>query len=85
MIGGIDLFIVIAFMVGIFAVGIYFKKFIRTSEDFFLAGRKLAWWVIGMSIIGTNIGSYDYVGGAGAACNYANAVRSPVEAGLPHV
>ena len=67
MLGGIDLFIVIFFIAGVFAVGIYFKKFIHTSEDFFLAGKKLTWWIIGMSIIGTNIGSYDYVGGAGAA------------------
>ncbi|MCK4304620.1 MAG: sodium/solute symporter [Candidatus Eisenbacteria sp.] len=67
MIGGLDLFIVIFFIVGVFIVGLYFKRFVHTSEDFFLAGRKLAWWVIGMSIIGTNIGSYDYVGGAGAA------------------
>ena len=67
MIGGIDLFIVIFFIVGVFVVGVYFKKFIHTSEDFFLAGRRLGWWVIGMTIIGTNIGSYDYVGGAGAA------------------
>lgn len=67
MLHGIDLFIVIAFIVGIFAVGVYFRKYVRTSEDFFLAGRNLTWWIIGMSIIGTNIGSYDYVGGAGAA------------------
>jgi SSS family solute:Na+ symporter len=67
MLAGIDLFIVIAFILGVLAVGIYFKRFIQTSEDFFLAGRQLAWWVIGMSIIGTNIGAYDYVGGAGAA------------------
>ncbi len=67
MIEGIDLFIVLFFITGVFLVGIYFKRFIRTSEDFFLAGRKLAWWIVAMSIIGTNIGSYDYVGGAGAA------------------
>jgi hypothetical protein len=67
MISGIDLFIVVFFIVGVFVVGVYFKKFIHTSEDYFLAGRRLGWWVIGMSIIGTNIGSYDYVGGAGAA------------------
>jgi SSS family solute:Na+ symporter len=69
MVTGFDLFIVIFFIAGVFAVGVYFKKYIHTSEDFFLAGRKLAWWVIGMSIIGTNIGSYDYVGGAGNAYN----------------
>lgn len=67
MISGVDVFVIIFFMVAQLAVGVYFKKYINTTEDFFLAGKQLAWWVIGMSIIGTNIGAYDYVGGAGAA------------------
>ncbi|HPP51277.1 MAG TPA: sodium/solute symporter, partial [Spirochaetota bacterium] len=31
------------------------------------ANRSLPWWVIGLSIIGTNIGSNDYIGAAGNA------------------
>ncbi|NIM62105.1 MAG: hypothetical protein GTN89_15475, partial [Acidobacteria bacterium] len=45
-IGGIDLFIVIAYLVGIPIFGIYFKKYVKTEEDYFLAGRMLPWWVI---------------------------------------
>src|SRR5690606_1320367 len=40
---------------------------VKSGEDFFLAGRSLPWWIIGFSIIGTNIGSNDYVGASGGA------------------
>ena len=69
-IGGIDLFIVVAFLVAIPFFGFYFKRFIRSGEDYFLAGKMLPWWVISMSIIGTNIGAYDYMGSAGGAYRF---------------
>ncbi|MEM1229489.1 MAG: sodium/solute symporter [Pseudomonadota bacterium] len=40
---------------------------VRNAEDYFLAGRSLAWWVIGMSIIGTNVSAEGYVGAAGSS------------------
>ena len=36
-----------------------------TDEDYFLAGRKLSWWLIGISIIASNISSEHFVGQAG--------------------
>lgn len=67
---GIDLFIVIAYLIAIPAFGFYFKKFVKSEEDYFLAGRMLPWWIIGFSIIGTNIGATDYVGAAGGAYRF---------------
>ncbi|MBD3319821.1 MAG: sodium transporter, partial [Chitinivibrionales bacterium] len=69
-IGGIDLFIVIAYLVAVPLFGIYFRKYVKTDQDFFLAGKMLPWWVISMSIIGTNIGAYDYMGAAGGAYRF---------------
>ena len=63
----IDLSLLFAYLAGITVYGYLFKKRVHTSSDYFLAGKSLPWWVIGMSIIGTNIGSNDYVGGAGGA------------------
>ena len=37
-----------------------------TSEDYFLAGRNLSWWIIGASIFASNIGSEHIVGLAGS-------------------
>ncbi len=67
---GIDLFIIISYLLAILFFGTLFKKYIRTTEDFFLAGKMLPWWVISMSIIGTNIGAYDYIGAAGGAFRF---------------
>lgn len=67
---GIDLFIVVAYLIAIPVFGVYFRKYVNTEEDYFLAGRMLPWWVISMSIIGTNIGAYDYMGAAGGAYRF---------------
>lgn len=67
---GIDLFIVVAYLVALPMFGFYFKKYVKTEEDYFLAGRMLPWWVISLSIIGTNIGAYDYIGAAGGAYRF---------------
>ncbi|HWV28896.1 MAG TPA: hypothetical protein VN038_04550 [Dyadobacter sp.] len=38
-------------------------------RDYFLAGDKLPWWMIGGSIIASNISSHHLVGAMGAAYN----------------
>jgi SSS family solute:Na+ symporter len=69
-IAGFDLFIVVAYLIAIPLFGVYFKKYVKTEQDYFLAGKMLPWWVISMSIIGTNIGAYDYMGAAGGAYRF---------------
>ena len=66
----IDTVIIVFYMVAILVFGLLFRKYVSTTEDFFLAGKMLPWWVISFSIIGTNIGAYDYVGGAGGAFRF---------------
>ena len=38
-----------------------------STEDYFLAGRRLSWWLIGMSLIASNISTEHFVGMAGSA------------------
>ncbi|MCB1647492.1 MAG: sodium/solute symporter, partial [Pseudomonadales bacterium] len=63
----VDLIIIILYLITITAVGLMISRRVHNAEDFFLAGRSLTWWVIGLSIIGTNIGANDYVGASGGA------------------
>jgi len=60
-------------------VGLYFaillgiacwviRKSKNTTDDYFLAGRNLGWFVIGASIFASNIGSEHLVGLAGSGC-----------------
>ena len=65
----IDLAIIVGYLVLITGVGLTISRRVHDAKDFFLASRSLTWWVIGLSIIGTNIGANDYVGAAGGAYN----------------
>jgi SSS family solute:Na+ symporter len=68
----LDLSIVVAYLVTITVVGFRLSKRVHDSRDYFLAGRSLTWWVIGLSIIGTNVSANGYVGAAGGA--YKNGI-----------
>ncbi|SVB75714.1 uncharacterized protein METZ01_LOCUS228568, partial [marine metagenome] len=63
----LDLAIVIGYLLLIIFVGIRLSSRVKTEHDFFLAGRSLTFWVIGLSIIGTNIGAGSYIGASGNA------------------
>ena len=74
MLHGIDYFIVIAYMIGIMLLGYYFKKFVSTSKDYFLGGKTLPFWAIGMSIVVSDIGAIDFVGVSGQGYRFGIAV-----------
>lgn len=64
----IDIAIFAIYMVGIVALGLYAsRKGSASKRDYFLAGDKLPWWMIGSSIIAANISSHHLVGAMGAA------------------
>lgn len=63
----LDLVIVVGYLGLITFVGLRLSGRVKSAQDFFLAGRSLTWWIIGLSIIGTNIGANSYVGAAGNA------------------
>ena len=63
----IDLAVFVGFMGTVVAVSLYAGRKERTSEDYFLAGRKLTWPLIGFSLIASNISTEHFVGMAGAA------------------
>ena len=39
----IDIAIIVFYFVAVFAIGFYFSRRERTSEDYFLAGRNVGW------------------------------------------
>ncbi len=63
----IDYIIIGVYMAGVLFIGSYFGKYVQTSGDLFLAGRSLPFWAIGMSIVVSDIGALDMIGGAGGA------------------
>ncbi len=49
------------------AVSLYAGRREQTSEDYFLGGRKLTWYLVGFSLIASNISTEHFVGMAGSA------------------
>ncbi|MBI1389146.1 MAG: sodium/solute symporter [bacterium] len=64
---GIDYAIMIVYFVATMGLGVYLGRNIHTGKDYFLAGRTLPWWAIGMSLVVSDIGGVDIVGLAGDA------------------
>ena len=76
MLHGIDYFIIIAYLIGMLLLGYYFKRFVTSSDDYFLAGKTLPFWAIGMSLIVSDIGAIDFAGTAGQAYRYGIVVAN---------
>src|SRR5437764_11837714 len=65
---GIDFGIFVAYIVLVFGLGAYaVRKTVSTKRDYFLAGDKLPWWIVGGSIVAANISSHHFVGSMGTA------------------
>lgn len=63
----IDYVIIAVYMAGVLLIGSYFGKYVSSTGDYLLAGRSLPFWAIGMSIVVSDIGALDMIGGAGGA------------------
>lgn len=58
----LDLLMVLLYVVFIVAAGFYFARRTETTDDYFLAGRSLTWWLIGFSLFASNVSSSTLVG-----------------------
>jgi SSS family solute:Na+ symporter len=65
-----DILVFAAFVVTVVSVGLYMSKNEKGSEDYFLAGRGLSWWLIGFSLIAANISTEQFVGMSGNAASH---------------
>ena len=56
-----------AFVLGI---GVALKRYMRTSNDFFLAGRSIPAWVCGLAFISANLGAQEVIGMGASGAKY---------------
>lgn len=63
----IDIIVFAAFIIAVVALGLYKSRGENGSEGYFLAGRGLTWWLIGISLIAANISTEQFVGMSGSA------------------
>lgn len=67
MLSTLDFSIIILFLIGISAYGIYNSRFNKTSEDYFLAGRDMPWWAAMLSIVATETSVLTFISIPGMA------------------
>ena len=53
---------VLLYVLFIVGLGFYFARRTHTTDDYFLAGRSLTWWLIGFSLFASNVSSSTLVG-----------------------
>ena len=66
-ISALDIGVFLAFVVCVISLGLFKSRKEETSEDYFLAGRGLSWWLVGFSLIAANISTEQFVGMSGKA------------------
>ena len=57
----INLSVVALFLLGMAGMGVYFLKRNNSSEEYFLGGRKIPGWALGLSMVGTSISSITFL------------------------
>lgn len=72
----LDISAFVGFLAVVIGVSLYASRHEKTSEDYFLAGRKLSWWLIGFSLIASNISTEHFVGMAGQGYDLGLAIAS---------
>lgn len=74
---GIDVAAFVLFIAFVIGVSLYASREKDSSdESYFLAGRKLTWWLIGFSLIASNISTEHFVGMAGSGYSMGLAIAS---------
>ncbi len=66
----VDMVIVAIYFIFVIGIGVYLKKFAKTGEDFFMAGREMTAWIAGLSFLSANLGALELLGWAGSAYEY---------------
>ena len=66
----IDWLIMLLYFVFVLGIGFALKRFMKTSNDFFLAGRSIPAWVCGLAFISANLGAQEVIGMAASGAKY---------------
>jgi solute:Na+ symporter, SSS family len=66
----VDWLIIAIYFSFVLGIGIYLKKFTKTGEDFFIAGRQNSSWVAGIAFLSANMGALELLGMTGNTFKY---------------
>jgi SSS family solute:Na+ symporter len=70
MLTSIDWVIMIVYFLFVMGIGVALKRYMKTSTDFFLAGRSIPAWVAGLAFISANLGAQEVIGMGASGAKY---------------
>jgi len=59
--GLVNYSVLAVYLLALVGMGVYFSRREKTTEDFFLAGRRIPWWAAGISIFGTQLSAITFM------------------------
>src|SRR5579859_1760449 len=68
--GGIDYAILIVYFAFVLGIGWALRRFVKSSEDFFLSGRSIPTWIAGLAFLSANLGAEEVIGMAASGAKY---------------
>ncbi len=66
----IDWLIMLVYFSFVLGIGVALKRYMRTSNDFFLAGRSIPAWVCGLAFLSANLGAQEVIGMGASGAKY---------------
>jgi len=70
MLTAIDWTIMAVYFVFVLGIGVALRRYMKTSTDFFLAGRSIPAWVAGLAFISANLGAQEVIGMGASGAKY---------------
>src|SRR5947199_1919002 len=70
MLTAIDWAIMLVYFAFVLGIGVARKRYMRTSTDFFLAGRAIPAWICGLAFISANLGAQEVIGMGASGAKY---------------
>ncbi|MEP7325824.1 MAG: sodium:solute symporter family protein [Gemmatimonadota bacterium] len=68
--GAIDYAILIVYFAFVLGIGWALRRFITSSEDFFLSGRSIPTWIAGLAFLSANLGAQEVIGMGASGAKY---------------
>src|SRR3954466_7820205 len=66
----LDWAIMLLYFVFVLGIGAVLKRYVKTSSDFFLAGRSIPAWVAGLAFLSANLGAQEVIGMGASGAKY---------------
>src|SRR5438445_817023 len=68
--GSVDYAVMALYFAFVLGIGAALRRYVHTSEDFFLSGRAIPAWVTGLAFVSANLGAQEVIGMGASGAKY---------------